>query len=232
MKKLLLLALLCGFTAIAQVNQLDADGKRHGLWRGTFEESGRVRYEGTFDHGRETGIFTYYDDTKAHPVMATRDFTKGPDSVWTVYYDQQKHVVSQGMLRGKQPSGTWVYFHKASKDTMTVEHYADGKLDGIRKVFYRSKSPAEMVSYKNGVLHGPYRKYSEKGSVMEEVNYVNGLIEGPAVYRDGSGALISKGNYKGGRKDGIWEIYRDGKLHKKEKHPQVRKFAKRPAKKP
>ncbi len=232
MNKFFLLFLIIGISVNAQVNQFDAEGKRHGLWKGTFEESGRVRYEGTFEHGRETGIFTYYDDTKAHPVIATRNFSKGPDSVWTIYYDQQKNVVSQGMLKGKLPHGTWVYFHKASKDTMTVEKYANGKLDGVRKVFYRSKSPAETVSYKNGVLHGPYRKYSEKGAVMEEVNYVNGLIEGPAVYRDGAGVLISRGNYKGGRKDGIWEVYREGKLYKKEKHPQVRKFAKRPPKKP
>ena len=232
MYRISILLLFFAVAGFAQVNQMDTEGRRHGLWQGKFEESGRVRYEGTFDHGRETGVFTYYDDTKAHPVIATRDFTKGPDAVWAVFYDQQKNIVSQGALQNKKPSGKWVYYHKASKDTMTVEHYMEGTLDGVRTTYYRNGQIAEQEHYKNGKLHGSYKKYSEKGDVMEEVNYVNGLTEGPAVYRDGAGKIVTRGNYKGGKKDGLWEVYRDGKFLKKEKHPQVRKFAKRPAKKP
>lgn len=219
-------------SAFGQVNQFDKDGKRHGLWRGTFEPSGRVRYEGNFEHGKEAGVFTYYDDTKAHPVIATRDFSKGPDAVWAVFFDQQKNIVSQGTLKNRQPDGRWVYFHKASKDTMTVEHYKDGKLDGERKVYYRNKALAETSNYKAGKLHGPYLKYSEKGAVLEEVNYVEGVLQGAAVYRDGAGQIASKGNYRDGQKHGTWEIYRGGKLLRTEKHPMQRKFEKRPVKKP
>ena len=232
MKNIFLWMLFFSLPLFAQVNQLDAQGKRHGLWQGTYAESGRIRYEGKFEHGLETGIFTYYDDTKAKSVIATRDFSKEPNAAWTVYYDQQKNIVSHGLLRNKVPSGQWVYFHKASKDTKTVENYVDGKLDGIRKDYNRNGQLAESAAYKKGVLHGPYRKFSEKGAAMEEVEYVNGLIEGPAIYRDGTGQISSKGTYKAGRKDGVWEIYQKGKLLKKEKHPLVRKFAKRPAKKP
>ena len=50
---------------LAQVttNQLDSDGKKNGLWRGYYEESKRLRYEGTFLHGKEVGVFKYFDDT-------------------------------------------------------------------------------------------------------------------------------------------------------------------------
>ena len=29
--------------------------KKHGIWKGVYEESKRPRYEGTFEHGKEIG---------------------------------------------------------------------------------------------------------------------------------------------------------------------------------
>jgi antitoxin component YwqK of YwqJK toxin-antitoxin module len=73
-KKLLLgLVFLNAFFINAQtaVNKLDADGKKDGLWKGIYAESKRPRYEGTFSHGKETGVFKFFDDTKKGDVLAT-----------------------------------------------------------------------------------------------------------------------------------------------------------------
>ena len=43
-------------------NKLDAKGKKHGVWKGFYAESKRPRYEGTFEHGKEIGIFNFFDD--------------------------------------------------------------------------------------------------------------------------------------------------------------------------
>ncbi|MGE4347578.1 MAG: hypothetical protein AB7D46_09215, partial [Flavobacteriaceae bacterium] len=40
-----------------KINQFDENGRRHGLWKGFYETTKRPRYEGTFVHGKETGIF-------------------------------------------------------------------------------------------------------------------------------------------------------------------------------
>ena len=68
MKNLLvLLFLLGGLLNYSQekINQFDEKGERHGLWKGTYDESKRPRYEGVFNNGKETGVFNYFDDTKA-----------------------------------------------------------------------------------------------------------------------------------------------------------------------
>ncbi len=216
--------------ALAQENKLDDQGLKHGLWKGYFEPSKRVKYEGTFAHGKETGIFTFYDDTKVHSVLATRDFTKGNNTAYTTFYDAKKNVVSEGNLVNKQYDGPWKYYHQASKVVMTLEHFKNGKLHGKRETFFPDGKLAEESNYVAGIQEGTYKKYNAKGAILEHVNYKNGQIDGIAIYNDGDGKLASKGPYVNGLKKGYWEFYNNGKLIKKEKYPVVKKFAKLPAK--
>ncbi len=41
-------------------NKLDERGKKQGVWKGFYQDSRRPRYEGNFEHGKETGIFYFY----------------------------------------------------------------------------------------------------------------------------------------------------------------------------
>ena len=91
----------------AETNQLDAKGNKHGLWKGNYPESKRPRYEGTFDHGKEVGTFKFFDDTKAQTVIATREFSPKDNSVYTIFYDQSKHKVSEGKQVNKRNEGVW-----------------------------------------------------------------------------------------------------------------------------
>jgi antitoxin component YwqK of YwqJK toxin-antitoxin module len=226
MKYILMLCLIFNVAAAdAQndFNKLDSNGQKHGLWKGFFEESQRVKYEGTFDHGKEKGVFTFYDDTKAHTVVATRDFSKGNNSAYTTFYDPQKNVVSEGNIINKQYDGLWKYYHKGSKTLMTTETYKGGKLKGKRSVFYPDGKIAEEAQYKDGVMDGVYKRYAVSGKILEEGTYKNGELDGPAVYRDGNGNLVSKGNYVNGQKKGYWEFYENGKMTLREKYPIQRK---------
>jgi antitoxin component YwqK of YwqJK toxin-antitoxin module len=227
--QILFVLLFAAFSVFAQENQTDAAGKKHGAWKGYFEESKRVKYEGTFDHGKETGIFTFYDDTKAHTVVATRDFSKGNNSAYTTFFDSKKNKVSEGNVVNKQYEGEWKYYHEASPAVMSIETYKAGKLNGPRKVFYKSGKLAEEENYVNGIREGAYKKYTETGIVLEELAYKNGQVEGIAIYRDSDGKIASKGPYVNGEKKGVWEFYENGKLKKKEKYPQKAKFAKKKA---
>jgi antitoxin component YwqK of YwqJK toxin-antitoxin module len=221
-----LLTVMLSAFAMAQDNQVDAAGKKHGAWKGYFEASKRVKYEGTFNHGKETGIFTFYDDTKAHTVVATRDFSKGDGSAYTIFFDPKKNKVSEGNVVNKQYEGEWKYYHQASPAVMSIENYKAGKLNGSRKVYYKSGKIAEEENYVNGIREGAYKKYTETGILLEEVVYKNGQPDGIAIYRDSDGNIASKGPYVNGLKKGIWEFYEGGKFKKKEKYPLRRKFAK------
>lgn len=208
------------FTILIQAqehNKYDTNGKRHGLWKGLHSETNRPRYEGTFNHGKETGIFKYFDDTKAGTVIATRDFSKGDGTCYTIFYNQKSNKVSEGVLKNKLPEGEWKYYHFESPRPMTIEYYKNGKLHGLKKVFYKDGTLAEISNYSNGILNGPYVKYAENSKLLEELNYKNGQLHGKISYYDGAGNIVSKGEYKNGRKSGYWETYKDGKLEKKEK---------------
>ncbi len=217
--------LLIGCSALAQTdfNKLDANGRKHGLWKGTYEESKRPRYEGTFEHGVETGTFKYFDDTKAGIVIATRVFSDNGKVAYTTLYDRKGFVVSEGKTVNRQNEGEWKYYLEESKELITQEFYVNGKLHGLRKVFFPGGIIAEEANFKNGVKNGSYKKYTEKGIVLEESNFKDGKYDGPAIFRDSEGQLASKGSFVNGEKKGIWEFYVGGKLKEKKKLPEVKK---------
>lgn len=204
-----------GLTAQNTINQLDKEGKKNGPWKGYFPETKRLRYEGNFVHGKEVGVFTYYDDTKAADVIATREFNTKDNSAYTIFYNQNKFKVSEGKVVNKLFEGEWKYYHFNSNELMTVEWYRDGKLNGLRTVYFVNGTKAEETNYVNGLKDGPSKIYSDKGIVLEETFYKKGQYDGPAIFRTPTGAMASKGNFVAGKKEGIWEFYEKDKPVKK-----------------
>ncbi|WP_412477128.1 toxin-antitoxin system YwqK family antitoxin [Flavobacterium sp. TBRC 19031] len=226
--KYVFLLLFSGFYALAQdYNKLDENGKKHGLWKGIYEDSKRPRYEGTFEHGKEIGLFKFFDDTKAGTVIATREFNTKDNSCYTIFYNQRNNKVSEGKVVNKQFDGEWKYYHENSPVVMTLEYYVNGKLNGVRKVFYKSGVLAEETTYKDGVKEGPYKSYTENGIVLEESNYKNGLYDGQATFRTVDNQLSAQGVFKNGKKVGVWKIMEKGKLKDVNMDKQRRKFQKR-----
>ncbi|MES2411827.1 MAG: hypothetical protein V4535_10330 [Bacteroidota bacterium] len=203
------------FTSIGfaqDINKLDENGKKHGVWKGVYEASKRPRYQGTFDHGKETGMFKFFDDTKAGTVIATREFNAKDNSCYTIFYNQNKNKVSEGKVVNKQFDGEWKYYHEDLPSIMTLEPYVNGKLNGVRKVFYKSGKIAEETTYKDGTKNGTYISYAENGILLEESNYKDGQYEGNAIYRNPTNEITGQGLYKKGKKVGIWKLLQKGKV--------------------
>lgn len=216
-KAVLVFLLLVSISLFAQAdyNKLDDNGKKHGFWKGIFEDTKNPKYEGTFEHGKEVGIFTFFDNTKTKTVVATREFNPKDNSAHTVFYDKNKNKVSEGKVVNKLYEGQWTYYHKASKSIMAREYYSKGKLEGLRSVFYPSGKIAEEIIYKNDLKNGFYKRYTETGIIIEESNYMNDQFEGLAIFRDADdGTIVSKGKFVNGKKSGIWQFFEKGKLVK------------------
>jgi antitoxin component YwqK of YwqJK toxin-antitoxin module len=216
-------------TAFAQekINQLDSNGKKDGLWKGTFEDSKRPRYEGTFQNGVEVDTFSYFDDTKAKSLLATRVFSEKGTVAQSTFYDQKNNKVSEGKTINRLNEGVWNYYHKNSKQVMTVENYKKGKLEGIRKTYFPTGEIAEQSMYSNGQKEGIYKVFLQNGTVIEEALFKNNQYDGPAIYRNAASKIVSKGNFVKNERKGFWEFYEDEKLVKKEKYPLNIKFEKR-----
>ena len=199
-----------------EINKFDNSGKRHGLWKGTYEKTGRPRYEGTFDNGKETGVFKFFADTRLGQVITTRDFSANNGTSYTTFFDQHGNKVSEGKEVGKLREGEWKIYHKGGKEIMSVENYSKGKLNGLTKVFFPNGKIAEEAEYINGVKNGIYKKYNEKGTILEDTNYKDGKLHGQAYFYDKYGNLSSKGVFYKGYMDGNWEWYENKKPVKKE----------------
>jgi antitoxin component YwqK of YwqJK toxin-antitoxin module len=212
-----------------EINKLDEKGLKHGLWKGYHKESNRLRFEGNFNHGKEIGLFKFFDDTKANTVIATREFSeKEKNSCYTIFYNQSGNKVSEGKVINKLFEGEWKYYHFNSPEIMTLEFYKNGKLEGIRKVFYKNGTIAEETTYKNGKKEGAYKSYAENGIILEESIYKNDVYEGLAVFKNANNVITGKGLFKNGKKIGIWEVLENGKLVKKNMNYQSKKFVKKP----
>jgi len=204
-----------GIQAQNDFNKLDDKGKKNGLWKGIYEDTKNPKYEGTFDHGKEVGTFTFFDNTKTKRVIATREFNSKDNSAYTIMYDQLKNIVSEGKVVNKLYEGQWKYYHKASKVVMAIENYSKGNLEGQRSVFYPSGKIAEEMTYKNNLKNGSYKRYTESGIIIEESNYKNDQFDGLAIFRDpDDGNIVSKGKFTNGKKTGIWQFFNKGKLVK------------------
>lgn len=218
MKKvfLIIICLLVNTISFAQgINKTDAEGKRHGLWKGTYEASKRPRYEGTFEHGKETGTFKFFEDNEKSALAATRVFA-ADGSCYTTFFEEKGVKVSEGKEVNKEKEGEWKFYHPGGTVVMLLENYSKGKLHGARKTYFPDGKIADEAGYIKGARTGPYKQYTEKGIVLEESTYKNGKLEGPALYRNAHGDIVSKGKFANNKKTGIWEFYEKGKVVKKE----------------
>lgn len=210
----LLLVNIAVFSQAAS-NKLDDKGNKNGLWKGVYQDTKNPKYEGTFEHGKEVGIFTFFDNTRTKIIIATREFNPKDNSAYTIFYDQLKNKVSEGKVVNKLYEGQWKYYHKASKTIMTIENYSKGNLEGLRSVFYTSGKIAEEMNYKNNLKNGPYKRYTESGIIIEESNYKNDQFDNLATFRDpDDGNIVSKGKFINGKKSGIWQFFKKGKVVK------------------
>jgi len=215
MKNSVLLILFFGAFASAQtINQLDAQGKRHGIWKKNFDDTTILRYEGEFSHGKEIGLFKFYKNIdKKASLTATKQFNDHDAKAYAIFYTSKGKIISEGEMDGKNYIGEWKYYQKNSNKLLTLEHYDDeGNLDGDRFVYYENGEIAEKQHYVHGQLDGNSFWFTDKNAVLKEFNYTNGELNGPSKYYNPKGELIIEGSYKNGKKDGVWKYYENNKL--------------------
>ena len=198
--------------AQSKVNQFDENGKRDGVWE-KFYDNNRVRYQGKFLHGKETGTFKYFSAASSEFPVIVKNYHKNDDLADVKFYTVKGIIESEGQMHGKNRAGKWLFYHEDGKTVMSEENYIEGKLDGEYKTFYPDGNPTEVTSYKDGLLEGNYKKYAIKGHLIFDFNYSNGALNGIAIYYSRkTGNLIKKGPFKNDLRVGTWENYVDGEL--------------------
>ncbi len=211
---IIFLTFLLGNVNAQEINQLDANGKRHGVWKKNFDGTNQLRYEGQFDHGKEVGLFKFYKLIKKKSVLtATKSFDENTNIADVTFFASNGKEISKGKMNGKVYIGEWQYFHNKNGGLMTKEFYNDnGQLHGEKLVFYDNGKIAEQINYVNGKKEGVSTWLSLKGVKLKEFMYENDQLHGVSKYYSGNGDLLVEGRYKRDKKTGVWKYYKNGKL--------------------
>ena len=212
-----LISIFCFITALGfsqEINQMDAAGERHGYWKKNFDNTKQPRYEGSFEHGKEVGLFKFYKlDGKTSVLSATRTFSPDSDDIDVKFYSSRGKLISEGHMIGKLFVGKWVYYHNKTNAIMIVEHYNEkGQLDGERLVYYPKGQLAEQANYRDGKQNGSSKVFSENGVVIKDFLYQDDQLEGIAKYYNAAGQLLAEGTYRNDQKHGVWKYYENGVL--------------------
>ena len=93
--------------AIAQeINQMDENGERHGIWQKKFPGTDQLRYEGEFDHGKEIGTFKFYCEDCGSQPMVIKVFNRKDDIADVKYFTKKGKLVSEGAMQSKKKGRT------------------------------------------------------------------------------------------------------------------------------
>jgi len=224
MRVLFALIFMLPLTLFSQedVNQYDAEGKRHGVWKKYFPNATQLRYQGTFNHGKETGVFSFYCESCGDQPSIVKTYSENSSEAHVQYFTAKGKLVSEGKMNGKQRVGEWIYYHKKAKTVMTRETYKAGKLEGLVTTYYTNGKITETMAYVNGLRQGENNYYSPEGVKIKALLFDNDELHGPAIYFNAKGDKILEGTYKRGKKDGLWKHYKNNEVVKEEQFPKPR----------
>lgn len=225
----LFLLLFSCFLFAQDINQFDANGKRHGIWKKNFDKTKILRYEGAFLNGKEIGQFKFYKNIKNKAVLtASKQFSEDNTSADVKFYTSRGKIISEGQMDGKTYKGTWKYYQKRSDQLLILEHFNNsGILIGERFVYYENGQIAEKQNYKDGKLDGVSLWYSERNVVLKAFIYVDGELHGFSKFYNPKGEIIVEGRYKRGKKDGVWKYYENGTIKEEKDFTYKPKYIKK-----
>lgn len=138
---------------------IDMNGKRQGLWK-EYYQTGELRSKGKYVNSNPVGEWKFYFQDKSIEIIGNYD-NKG------------------------RKSGEWIWFY-ITGDTMMIENYTDGELDG------------EFI------------EFDEDGRIVSQGTFVEGSEEGKWTYYNNG--YTEKGSYYDGMRQGEWvSRFADGK---------------------
>jgi len=215
---ILVLLFTCFFTVEStgqEINQFDKNQQRTGVWK-KYYPNNQLRYSGQFLHGKEVGVFQFYDENAPrHPVIVKK-YKENAAIAAVSFYTVAGVLRSKGAMLQKKRIGRWLYFF-SDGSLLSEENYVAGKKEGVQVNYFKNGQVTSKVAFKNNVKEGLSEIYSDQGVLIESVRYANGVLNGAASYYDLKGSLKERGVYANGSRQGKWQYYLNGALVSKKK---------------
>ncbi len=210
---LALLIVLTNAVSGQEINALDGEGRKHGLWEKKWD-NGVKRYRGRFDHGKQVGKFIYYFQTG--DVSAVTNF-QSAGVAYTKMYFPTKQLMAKGKFIDQQKDSTWLCYNERGH-LIAVEQWEKGVKHGKWVSYYpggMGKKSDEKIFIK-GLLNGEWNQYFVTGKLKMKAKYRNGNIDGWVFHYYPDGTKREQGFYRHAVRNGYWKFYdKDGNLENK-----------------
>ncbi|MDR0364541.1 MAG: toxin-antitoxin system YwqK family antitoxin [Bacteroidales bacterium] len=213
MKKLisiLLIVMLGASFTYAQddKNQVDAQGKRQGLWE---ERTGNKTMKGYYKDGEKVG--TWAELQNSGKIGQIESYVDGKKYGLFLEFDRNGTLVEQSFYKEDLLDGISTKYQGSRIASETP--YKAGKVDGMKKLFYNNGKKQEESMMKNDVREGVTKWYDQQENMVAEYNYINGEFDGVQKTFHVSGTVRSEETYVKGVATGTYtEYFEDGKVKK------------------
>ena len=208
---LIILSIIFSLSAFAQeINQVDSQGRKQGMWKKPFDNVKVYRYTGQFKDDIPYGKFVYFYETGS--VQAIVIFSEKGKVSRSQMYHNSGYMMAQGKYIDQKKDSIWVYYDDRGFVSYQ-ESYLKGELNGQKVYFYAPRDEKLYVSryeyYKNGVLHGEFKEFHENTSVKIQGNYLDGNLNGLVTEFHPNGKIKKVMHYKFAVKHGNWAFYNE-----------------------
>jgi len=213
-----LYSILCTQFSLAQTkaeNKTDEKGRKQGYWQKMDPTTKKIIYKGSFKDDKPQGLFTYYFKG-SDSIHSKMDFRQDGKIAYAQLYYYSGKPEAKGKYIGEQRDSLWNFYDGAGV-LISTEMYANGKKNGLSKIFFQDGKLSEEKIYKDGKLEGAFRQYYSDKVIKAEGAFIKDNYNGKCVWYYPNGTAAAQGVYENNVKKGIW-IYKenDGKLKSKE----------------
>ena len=211
LRNALFVSFLFPLSAVSQINQLDKDGKKHGVWEPKYE-NGQSKYRGEFNHGVPVGVFTrWYDDGS---LQAEMNHKNPVTSYAELYYPETAIKMAEGKYINQKRDSVWT-FYSEDGTLSSKESYRGGSKNGLTEIFYPDGSISERAVFENDEKNGLWEQYFNDGHPKLKANVIDGVkYDGEYTTYYAGGKKLEQGKYIEGKKESSWYLYNeDGSIH-------------------
>ncbi len=128
--------------------------------------------QGDYLNGQRTGTWTEYSQTGMPKTITT--YVDGIQQGAYFEIDDRGQLQKVAYYGNGQLNGDWKQFnHTRIKEE---RHYANGKIDGMVKIYYDNGKILEEGQYAKGLRNGISKWYDQEGNVTIEYEYNNGEL--------------------------------------------------------
>ena len=165
---------------IKEVGSLDSTGKKHGIWKGYYQ-NGKISYEGLYKNGFREEEWKFYN--AVGQLIKIETYKNGLKNGNVLVYDDGKLYNEIPYVNGKK-EGKHVHYNKNGTINY-IQEYKNDSMDGEFAIYTSEGILTQKGRLKNARNVGTWFMYNDNGT-LTEINIYDSLSNTYRVIKFGS----------------------------------------------